>query len=41
MVTIQLEEHQILHKEIRPVSPESDTVASEVDDVINFDALRG
>jgi len=39
-LTIQLEEHQILHKEIRPVSLESDRVASAVDDAIDFDALR-
>jgi len=40
MVMNQLGEQQILHKEIRSVSPESDMVASTVDEGINFDTLR-
>jgi formate hydrogenlyase transcriptional activator len=40
MGTIQLGERQILHKEIRPVSLESNMVGSAMDVAINFDALR-
>ena len=40
IVTIQCAEQNILHKEIRPVSLESDMVDYAVDDAIHFDALR-
>src|ERR1700759_4530548 len=40
IMTIQLREHQILHKETRPVFQESDMVTSAVDDAIKFDGLR-